>query len=457
MTFVQTVRPQGPGASDTTDGSVGLAERKTILFLTNRVPFPPDKGDKIRTFHQLDHLAFRHDVYCACLAEGRREMAAARSLRRWCRDVAAVPWSRRRALAKAPLALLAGRPMTLAAYDDRRLRDVLNRWSQERQYDVVVAFSSVMSAYAEAVPARRHVLDLCDVDSQKWLDYARASSFPRSCVFRREGAALRAIEESCLEMFDAVILVNDRERRLLDPYERCPNLHVIPNGVDLPSEPVEPASKCGPIVGFFGVMDYRPNVEGVRWFVRHAWPLVKKAVPRATLLVVGRNPVRAINRLNGRHGVRVLGEVRDIRPHLSRCRLSVAPLQIARGLQNKALQAMSYARPVVATSEVAAGLRVVPGHNILVADESETFARLVIDLCEMPSLCDTIGQAGYRCAAAHYSWAEALGRYERILLPEPAPPGCRRIAIMEDVPSLNDAPPTVHAKVSPAWADQPQT
>jgi sugar transferase (PEP-CTERM/EpsH1 system associated) len=393
-----------------------VPQRRNILFLTNRVPFPPDKGDKIRTFHQLEHLASSHNVYCACFADSDQDLKHAEALRRWCTDVVVLRWGRKRAMMHAGAALLSREPLTCWAYACGRLSDVLRRWSQRIAFDAVVAFSSSTARYALEVPAGRRVLDLCDVDSEKWLNYASATRLPLSWLYKLEGRRLRLFEQACLQAFDATMVITERERVILDPQRRCSTLHVVPNGVTLPRTPVPPACGCGPGMGFVGAMDYRPNVEGIRWFVREVWPRIVQCVPTARLRIIGRNPTRQVRGLAKHQGVEVTGEVQDVRLLLGQCRVVVTPLRLAQGLQNKVLEAMALARPVVATSAVARAMPVLPGHNILVADSAEEFGRHVVALCDFDALCAKIGEGGYRCVATYYSWPEALQRYEELVV-----------------------------------------
>ena len=408
-----------------------MSARKNILFLANRVPFPPDKGDKIRTFHQLDRLARSHNVYAACFTETPRDVELAAALKRWCVEVVALPWNRRIGLVRAIRTLSSGRPLTVAVYRDPRLTKALADLARRVPFDVVTAFSSYMAPYALAVPAGRRILDLCDVDSEKWRDFSKNSRWPVSPAYRLEARRLRAYEERCLTEFDATIVITDREREIIDPLlvrefllapaprRAGPTLHVIANGVELPVREPAPPSSCGPVVGFVGAMDYRPNARGICWFAREVWPRIVRDVGTATLLIVGRNPARRVRRLAGVPGVIVTGEVLDVRDELARCRVVVAPLQVARGLQNKVLEAMAMRRPVVATSTVVGGLSVRPGREILVADEPGEFAERVLALCRSDDLCDRIGNAGHRCVAAQYCWTVVLDRYERVLLGSP--------------------------------------
>lgn len=398
-----------------------MIRRQRILYLTNRVPYPPDKGDKIRTYHHLDHLARWHDVYCACFADSPRELDRAEALRQWCTEVAVVRWSPGRALLRTVADGLAGAPLTCAAYRNRRMTRHIARWTAKRPFDVALAFSSSMAPYALAAPAARHVLDLCDCDSRKWVDYARHSRFPASALWRLEAARLRGFELECLRRFDATLVITERERRILDPDDACPRLHVVANGVDLPApgHNAPPANNAKPIIGFVGSMDYKPNVDAVRWFVRRVWPFIRDEIPEARFRIVGRSPTRAVRRLRRVPGVDVAGAVRSVERHLASMRVFVAPLFIARGLPNKVLEAMALRRPVVATTAVASCLNCDPGRNILVADAADAFARKVTDLCRFDALCDGVAEAGFRCVAAGYSWAETLRRFEHATLKQP--------------------------------------
>lgn len=395
-----------------------MARRKNILFLTHRVPFPPDKGDKIRTFHELQRLAASHHVYCACFVDCREDRVHAAALREWCREVYTVEWSAARARLKAVAALAGKRPITLAAYDDARLRRRLDIWSEAVEFDAVAAFSACMAPYALRVRATRRVLDLCDADSEKWLDYAASTHWPMSCIHAMEGRRLRAYERECMDAFDATIVITPREKALLDPRGEHSKLHVIPNGVDLPASAISRASSREPIISFIGAMDYRPNVSGIGWFVHEVWPRVLASQPRARLMIVGRNPARSVRRLGNRPGVCVTGEVASVRPYLAQSRVVIAPLHIARGMANKVLEAMAHRRPVVAMPDVASCLSAEAGRHLLVARDAAAFGERVIRLCRNDALCDRIAESGYRFVAVNCSWTEAMGRYHSLVVGE---------------------------------------
>jgi sugar transferase (PEP-CTERM/EpsH1 system associated) len=393
------------------------SRRRKILFLTHRVPFPPDKGDKIRTFHQLDHLAVDHDVYCACFIDHPDDRVHAIALQRWCKGVFTVEWRPQIGMIRALRALGGDRALSEAAYDDPRMHRQIDAWSSSIEFDAVVAFSACMAPYARRAAARRRVLDLCDSDSAKWQEYAALSRFPMSAIHALEARRLRALELACIEEFDATAVISERERRTLDPTGTSPRLHVIANGVDLPYAVPPQASRQGPIVSFIGEMSYRPNRDGMSWFMRTAWPHVRARVRDAQLMIVGRNPPADIVRLAKLPGVTVTGEVPEVRRYLASSRVVIAPLRIARGMPNKVLEAMAMQRPVVATSTVADCLDIEPGRHVLIADEPLAFASQVVRLLESDGLCDRVAESGYRHAAGRHSWTDTMRQYEQLLFP----------------------------------------
>jgi polysaccharide biosynthesis protein PslH len=392
-----------------------VKERKSILFITNRVPFPPDKGDRIRTFHEIDHLVKSHDVYCACFTHSRREAGSAVALKRWCKDVIAIPWRKTTAAIRAASGWMRGKALTESAYASHDMTRRLRRWSDQIDFDAVIAFSSMMAPYALEVPARRRILDLCDVDSEKWLDYARETRFPASALWRTEGMRVRQLERRCFDAFDATVVITERERQLLEPFADAEQVHVVSNGVRIDAGRIPVSTGCAAVIGFLGTMDYAPNVQGVCWFAKHVWPLVRKELPFARFMIIGRNPTRAVRKLASLPGVIVTGEVADARRYLARCRVVVAPLKIARGIPNKVLEAMAAKRPVVATSAVAATIEAEPEREIIVADDPIEMAEKVVGLSWHDGKCEKIGAAGQQFVMSRHRWEDSMRRFEEIV------------------------------------------
>lgn len=349
--------------------------------------------------------------------------------------------------------LLRGGTMTESFYASPGMQDVLREWCESTRFDAVVAFSSSMAPYALAVPTNRRVLDLCDLDSQKWMDYAAASHGPARWFYRTEGRRLALQERSWIDILDATLLITVAEAELLDGVVRPERIHIVGNGVNLPdvgqvcfhpriampdersdefgttaSPWVSPAGKrcqmipaevsCSsrrPTVGFVGAMDYRPNVDAVCWFVSKCWKRIRRDSPDALFRIVGRLPVRRVRKLSSVPGVEVVGSVESAMAQVQMFDVSVAPMRIARGLQNKVLEAMACRKPVVLTSGAATGIGAKDGEEYLIADRPDEIVRLVTRLLGDPAERERIGQAARRFVAVHHSWEESLRKFELVV------------------------------------------
>lgn len=414
-----------------------------ILYLAHRIPFPPNKGDKIRAFHQLEHLARGHDVWCACFADDPRDMEYVERLSTLCRDVVAIPIDRRRAAMRGLVGLARGTTMTESFYRDERMDNALKHWADDVSFDLVFAFSSSMATYAESVPAARRVLDLCDLDSEKWLEYAESSKSIARGVYRKEGVRLAALERQCIERFDATILITEAERDALDDSVPRETVHVVTNGVSLPS--LQPAVRphADPTVGFVGVMDYRPNVDAVESFVSQCWGDIRDRNPGSTLRIVGRSPTRRVRRLGGVAGVVVTGEVEDVQAEIRGFHVSVAPLTIARGLQNKVLEAMAAAKPVVLSAQAAEGIAAVDGRDYLIAVDADAMISRVTGLLEDAAWRRRIGSAARRFVDKNHRWDREMEKLDLIVSGASSP----RVLARQQLDLARDAQarPSLHA------------
>jgi len=393
-----------------------------ILYLAHRIPFPPNKGDKLRSFRQLEHLTKRHRVWCACFLDSPSDGEYVRTLAAYCHDLGVVRLDRRRATLRGIGGLTFGRTITESFYSHPKMTATLDRWMQEVSFDAVVAFSSSMAPYALHVPATRHVLDLCDLDSRKWLDYAAASHGPVRPLYVAEGNRLAMKEQAWLEEFDATILITKAESAALADAEEAVGrgkLHIVGNGVTLPDlfgrTQGDELAAGRQVVGFIGAMDYRPNVDAVCWFVDRCWPWIHGECPQALFRIVGRSPARKVRQLGNVAGVEVVGEVDDAPAEVARFTISVAPMQIARGLQNKVLEAMAAAKPVVLSSRAAEGISAGNAREYVVADTAAQTVDAVVRLLHDEVERERIGLAARRYVAAHHSWDWELQRFELIV------------------------------------------
>ncbi len=390
-----------------------------LLFLAHRIPYPPNKGDKIRSFHLLRHLATRHEVHLGAFVDDPADWQHRDALAAYCKSVRLVPLHPRRARLASLAGLLTGEALTLPYYRNRELMDWAARLADSGQVRCGLAFSSAM---AQFMPARleRRVLDMVDVDSDKWAQYAPTQRWPLSWLYAREGRRLAAWEARVARDFDATLLVSPAEAALLRA--RVPaaadRIGAFENGVDADyfspaREYPNPYPSGARGVVFTGAMDYWPNVDAVTWFAERIFPAIRDAVPAAQFTIVGSRPGEAVTALARQPGVVVTGSVPDVRPYLARAACAVAPLRIARGVQNKVLEAMAMARPVVASPQAAEGIRAEAGRDYLLAQGEAEFAQAVVARLRAPS---PLPQAR-DCILAHYDWTRNLGAVDALFEP----------------------------------------
>jgi sugar transferase (PEP-CTERM/EpsH1 system associated) len=388
-----------------------MSARLEILFLAHRVPFPLNRGDRIRSYHLLKHLAERADVSLATLADEPLEPGTLDAMRSICSRVAVEPLGKSRWL-RAMASVAVGRSATEGLFRSPRLSQAICRWSRETRWDAIVVFCSSMVQYLDlpALAGVPTVVDLCDVDSQKFLDYAANTRGLKRHLYRLEARRLRSVERSLPSRVEAITLVSQAEADLYRSF--CPNdrTRAIAMGVDLDFYQPAPDGRPGRCV-FVGAMDYRPNVEGVVWFCEHIWPQVTASRPDAKFAIVGRNPVPAVRRLASIPGVEVVGPVSDVRPHLADAQVAVIPLLIARGIQNKVLEAMAMAKPVIASPQALAGLDVEPALHLLQASTAADWVEQITCLLANPSLRVTLARHARQLVEQRYCWQNCLSSF----------------------------------------------
>jgi polysaccharide biosynthesis protein PslH len=397
-----------------------------IMFLGHRIPFPPDRGDKIRSHHLLRALAQIAPVHVGTFGETEADMAAEAELA----ELAASHCLLRRTkpLPLAGLeALAAGKPVSLTAWDSAALRAWVARTLAERQIDTIFVFSGQMGQYVPDAFAGRVVIDLCDVDSAKFEAYGHGGSFPRAIIDRREGRVLAREEERLAHRADVTLLISDNEANLLRSRLGNPagtDIRAIRNGID--AEFFDPAKvtphpeltrATGPHLVFTGQMDYQPNIEAAERVIQSILPRIRAHHPDAACHIVGRAPVAKLRAHDGSDNVRVWGEVPDVRPFLAAADLVIAPLTIARGIQNKVLEAMAMARPVLVSPEAATGIDAEDGkHFAVAAGDGEMVAR-ALALIAQPGLAAAMGRAARDHVLTRQSWPAMLAPLAAIVSP----------------------------------------
>ncbi|MEM7664358.1 MAG: TIGR03087 family PEP-CTERM/XrtA system glycosyltransferase [Pseudomonadota bacterium] len=399
-----------------------------ILFLAHRVPFPPNRGDKIRAHHLLKKLSTLGRVHVGCFAESDEDRAGEGELAEITASHCIV--DRRKPLMFAGVeAMLAGKPVSLTAFHSARLESWIKQALTLHPIDRIVIFSGQMGQYVPDSFAGRVVIDLCDVDSAKFENYAEAGE--RVWLNSREARLLATEEERLSRRADATILISDAEAVLFAGRLKQPakaNIEVIGNGIDaaffdpatIAPHP-ELTAHTGPHFVFTGQMDYRPNEQAALWAIEQFLPRVRATYPDAKFHVVGRNPTAVLKAHDGSEGAKIWGEVPDVRPFIASATCVLAPLLIARGVQNKVLEAMAMARPVLLTPEAATGIAATDGEHWLVnvADPASMIARFDA-FHRDPHAAQRVGHAAREYVLAHHAWDAMLAPLERLVGAEEA-------------------------------------
>ena len=444
-----------------------------ILYISHRIPYPPNKGDKIRSFNEIKYLSQRHEIHLACLADDPKDLKYEDDLRNFCKSTNVVLINPKIAKLKSIFYLLTKQPLTIPYFYSKKLQQTIDHLLSANHYDAIFCFSSPVAEYVfkskllvssclklekslvKGSPVTRNelpetsnqqpstsnqppatgnkkpvtsnqqpatkIMDFVDVDSDKWAQYARYASFPKSWIYKLEGKRLSRYERKVAESFDHCIFVTNAEGKIFESKNPgIKNITVIQNGVDLdyfsPRFNEQPeTSNQQPVIVFTGAMNYYANVDGVVWFTKEILPLIKKQIPAIQFYIVGSNPTKEVLSLSSNNGVIVTGYVPDTRAYLRRATVAVVPLRIARGIQNKILEAMATGVPVVATPKAFEGIEAEPDRDLVLGEDPKKFADLVIKLIKEVSLRESIGNNARRVIENNYSWTKNLEKLDRIL------------------------------------------
>lgn len=403
---------------------------RELLFLAHRIPYPPNKGDKIRSYHVLRYLSRHCRVHLGCFIDDGADRQHIGKVEALCASTCFIERGPRAARLRSLSGLLTGEPLSLPYYRDARLRQWVARLLGRPAVRHALAFSGPMAQYlrAPAAGALRKVIDFVDLDSEKWAEYAASRPWPLSPLYRREARRLLDYERAVATEFDAATFVSQAEADLFG--RRAPQARqragVFGNGVDAAyfsprDSHANPYPGSGPVLVFTGAMDYWPNIEAVQWFARRVLPSLRMQFPALRFYIVGARPAAPVTALARLPGVCVTGAVPDTRPYLAHAALALAPLRIARGVQNKVLEAMAMQTPVLASPQALEGIGARPGHEVLLARDQAEFIWQAAQLLGGAADSAALGLAARARVLRDYSWERNLARLGALLgLPQEA-------------------------------------
>ncbi len=401
------------------------AVKEPLLFLCHRIPFPPNKGDKIRSFNILKKLSEQYEVHLGCFIDDPFDKQYLSGLDKYCAEVFHLDQHKTLSKIKGLTGFLTNKPITLPYYFDKRMQQWTNRTLAQHNIGKVFIYSSSMAQYVQKnnVQAKdvqgveyqslERVIDFVDVDSDKWRQYAEKKSGIAKWFFNREYKLLAREENAiCAEFIHSIFVSLDEAKLFSDkqaPAQQA-KIHGVLNGVDVkffdPSATFsqEKLVPTVPFISFTGAMDYWANVDAVLWFSEHVWPLILAKQPNAIFCIVGGNPCCDVSALAKQESIVVTGRVHDVRPFIDQAQCVIAPLQIARGIQNKVLEAMSLNKPIVVTTMAMEGINAEQSKGVVITDDSNDYAKACLTfLTEQPSTL-----ANRQWILEHFTWQKTL-------------------------------------------------
>ncbi|WP_213999914.1 TIGR03087 family PEP-CTERM/XrtA system glycosyltransferase [Arsukibacterium sp.] len=387
-----------------------------ILYVCHRFPFPPKRGGKIRPFNMIRHFTEQgHQVYVASLARSPEEAADGEGIKQYCHHYYAAVVKEPVQFARMILRLPLLTPSSMGYFFSHDLNNHIKGLLAEHKFDLIFVHCSSVAQYVAGVTDTPKLLDFGDMDSQKWLAYRAFKPFPLSLGYYLEGQKMLRAEKRLARRFDLCSCTTKAELATLQSYNTQVPTAWFPNGVDTDYFNPGTASYEHHSISFIGRMDYYPNQEAMLQFCRQTLPLIREQIPDVKLYIVGAEPSAAIRALANLPGVVVTGSVPDVRPYIINTAAMVAPLNIARGTQNKILEAMAMAVPVVSSSQAAGGIDAIVNQHFLIADTPSEYANALVKLMRNPSYRQQLAEAGRQRMLTHHQWHLSMQQLDSIV------------------------------------------
>lgn len=396
-----------------------------ILFIAQRIPYPANKGEKIRSFHQIKYLADQgHKITVLSPYEKEEEQSFALQLSQfeniYCE---CVPLESK--LLRLLSGLVKNESLSVANFYSTTLQKKIDITIEQNDFNAIICTSSAVAKYTFCSSTLKNqenkpmlLMDFMDLDSDKWQQYANTSNWPMTWIYQREAKILAKYEQKIVQYFKACFFIADAEVNLFQTKSKhSQNVHTLGNGMDtntfFPTK--TPPNNEQPVFLFTGVMDYKPNVDAVIWFVQNIWPSLLNKYPMAKFIIAGMTPSPAVKELQNISGIEVTGYVDDILPYYHQSDYFVAPFRLARGVQNKVLQAFACGLPVISTPMGAEGIDCLEKKDILLASNKEEFLTAISLLEQDDELKNSIKESALRLINERYSWEGKLQILENIL------------------------------------------
>jgi sugar transferase (PEP-CTERM/EpsH1 system associated) len=393
-----------------------------LLFLSHRIPYPPNKGDKIRSYNLLRYLSKRFRVFLGTFIDNASDWDHISKVEALCEECCFIDLDPRLARIKSISGLLTGKPLSVPYYSSSQLREWIRTIVKTHGISQLMVYSSPMAQYAmtSGHGFDRRVIDFVDIDSDKWRQYALKRTWPMNWVYRREADYLLDFEKRVASCFDVSLFVSSAEAEMFEQLSggQGGKVDFYPNGVDIDyfssDKPYSnPYSSDEKALVFTGAMDYWPNIDAVDWFGREIFPEILRADEAARFYIVGGNPTEKVQQLQKLPGIVVTGRVDDVRPYIHHAEAALAPMRIARGVQNKVLEAMAMGKPTIVTPQGLEGIDAEDGNEVLVAGDGEAFVERILSV--LKGEWEDVGDKARDLIRRAYTWDDVLPKLDQWL------------------------------------------
>lgn len=385
-----------------------------ILYVCHRFPFPPKRGGKIRPFNMISHLSQQHDVHVVSLARSDEEAQEGQGIAEHCKQYFPCKISNNVAWLKTLIFGGTFLPASFGYFHSFAMKKKIRELTNQHQFDLIFVHCSSVAHYVANIEGIPKILDFGDMDSQKWLEYSVFKPFPLSWVYKLEGIKLERVEKQLARKFDYSSCTTRAEHETLVSYKATQNTFWFPNGVDTSYFHTQEQYDHNQIC-FIGRMDYYPNQEGMFEFCEKVWPKLSAKKPELKLVIVGANPSDKVRELETLQNVKVTGSVPDVRPYVLNSALSIAPLNIARGTQNKILESMAMGVPVICSQQAAGGIDAVEDVHMLVARNTDEYVDKILDVTANENKRQQYSEAGRQRVLTNHNWSHSMRRLDELI------------------------------------------
>ena len=375
-----------------------------ILLLTSRLPFPPNRGDRLRVYNFVKTMAQQHELFLISFINDDREEDNLPHLREFFQKIVLIPKSRFSSLLTVGLNLWRPEPLQVLYYRSKKMRQAVEKGLNEWNIDLIYTHLFRMAPYAVDAKNTYNILDLTDAIS---LEIARSLPYRRfisRIIYGMELDRIKHYEQGIASEFDECWLISQTDVDEIAQGHSDHNFVVISNGVDLLKFHPIPGIEEPGTIAFVGHLGVFHNIDAARFLVQEVLPLVETSFASARLEIIGADPVDEIRALQKPDKVIIPGFVSDLNVALNRAAIFIAPLRFAAGVQNKVLEAMAAGRAVITTSIVAEGMKAIPGRDLLVADSAPEIAALAVDLLNFPDKRRALGERARSFVEVHFNW-----------------------------------------------------